>query len=146
MAKRGRPAFKPSAAHRRTVEEMKSCGESENVIARSLKIDADTLRKHFSVELQDGLSNRRREVIGLLYKSARTGNVTAQKRLEEMTRVAGAAAEFEEGKPNSTQPAARPAARKPRLGKKEEADIAAQSAGEDSEWGDDLRTPATRPN
>lgn len=146
MAKRGRPAWKPTATIRRTVEEMRSCGESEATIARSLGVDADTLRKHCSDELDNGFSHRRREVIGLLYKSARTGNVTAQKRLEEMTRLAGAAAEFDD---KSKQAGAPPsvAARPVKRGKKEVQREDAFNAGTNSEWGEDLAPIAgTKPN
>ncbi|MER8615984.1 hypothetical protein NKG99_03885 [Mesorhizobium sp. M1409] len=149
MAKRGRPTWKPTATIRRTVEEMRSCGESEATIARSLGIDADTLRKHCADELDNGFSHRRREVIGLLYKSARTGNVTAQKRLEEMTRLAGAAEEFDArqkdaGAGTAPQP---PAARSVKRGKKEVQRDEAFSAGANSEWGEDLAPiPGTKPN
>jgi hypothetical protein len=92
MAKKpGRPELKPTAKMRRTVEEMRYCGESEDTIARALKISTRTLRKHFVEELADGHANRSREVLGLLFKSARSGNVSAQKKLEEMGRAAGAA-------------------------------------------------------
>ncbi|TIP07811.1 hypothetical protein [Mesorhizobium sp.] len=133
---------------RRTVEEMRSCGESENVIARSLGIDVDTLRKHCADELDNGFSNRRREVIGLLYKSARGGNVTAQKRLEEMTRLAGAAAEFDaRQKETGATPSQPRPARSPKLGKKEVQREEAMTAGLNSEWGDDLAPlPGTKPN
>lgn len=148
MAKRGRPAWKPTATVRRTVEEMRSCGESEATIARSLGIDADTLRKHCADELDNGFSHRRREVIGLLYKSARSGNVTAQKRLEEMTRLAGAAAEFDEKSKQPGAPAAAPApVRAAKRGKKEVQRDEAFTAGANSEWGEDLAPiPGTKPN
>ncbi|TPJ60836.1 hypothetical protein [Mesorhizobium sp. B2-6-1] len=148
MAKRGRPQWKPTAAIRRTVEEMRSCGESEATIARSLGIDADTLRKHCADELDNGFSHRRREVIGLLYKSARGGNVTAQKRLEEMTRLAGAAAEFDDKQKQAGPTAPQPVAtRSPKRGKKEVQREDAFHAGTNSEWGEDLAPiPGTKPN
>jgi hypothetical protein len=111
---------------------MRSCGESESTIAKSIGVDVDTLRKHCATELDSGFSNRRREVIGLLYKSARSGNVTAQKRLEEMTRLVGAAEEFAKGDDKPAQP------RPVRLGKKEVQQEQALNAGVNSEWGDDL--------
>lgn len=115
---RGRPAYRPSIEDRKTVEEMKFVGESDNTIARALSIDPDTLRKHFADELADGHAQRRKEVIGLLFKSARNGNVSAQKKLEEMGRVASAS---EAVKARET--------RAPKLGKKEERRIAAQNVG-----------------
>lgn len=89
-SKGGRPPYRPSIEDRQTVEQMKFVGESDNTIARALGIDPDTLRKHFADELADGHAQRRKEVIGLLFKSARDGNVSAQKKLEEMGRVAAA--------------------------------------------------------
>ncbi len=86
-SKGGRPTYRPSLEDRQTVEEMKFVGESDNMIARALGIDPDTLRKHFANELADGHAQRRKEIIGLLFKSARDGNVAAQKKLEEMGRV-----------------------------------------------------------
>lgn len=127
---------------------MRSCGESENVIAKSLKVDVDTLRKHCAAELDNGFSNRRREVIGMLYKSARGGNVTAQKRLEEMTRVAGAAADFDaKQKEAGTAGPTTPAPRMLKRGKKEIQQEEALNAGLNSEWGEDLAPIAgTKPN
>ncbi len=116
--KRGRPAYRPSIEDRKTVEQMKFCGESENTIARALTIDPDTLRKHFADELADGHAQRRKEVIGLMFDSARAGNVAAIKKLEEMGRVAGAA--------ESVRGREKPA---PKLGKKEERKIAAENVG-----------------
>lgn len=101
-----------------SVEEMKFCGESENVIARALRIDVATLRKHFPHELADGHAHRRKEIVGILFKAARADNVTAAKRLEEMGRVAGAAEAVKGRETNA-----------PKLGKKEERQIAAANVG-----------------
>lgn len=114
----GRPPYKPTIESRRVVEEMKFCGESENVIARALRIDPDTLRKHFEDELADGHAQRRKEVIGLIFTSARAGNVSAQKKLEEMGRAAGAAEAVE-----------RRGKAEPKKGKKEERNEAAKAVG-----------------
>lgn len=117
-SKGGRPSYRPSLEDRKTVEELKFVGESDNTIARALGIDPDTLRKHFPDELADGHAQRRKEVIGLLFKSARDGNVAAQKKLEEMGRAAGAA---ESVKNRETKA--------PKLGKKEEQKAAARAIG-----------------
>lgn len=120
---------------KRTVEEMVSCGESENTVARGLGIDVDTMRKHFPNELLNGGSKRRKELIELLFSSARKGNVSAQKKLVEMTAVAAAAAEFER-----PEAAAAPV-KAPKRGKKELADEAASTAGIGTDWKSDLETP-----
>lgn len=88
----GRPAYAPTPEDRETVEQMRYGGETEHVIALALGITIPTLRKHFREELDKGPSVRRREVIGMLFAQARKGNVAAAKKLEEMGRVAGAAA------------------------------------------------------
>lgn len=120
MAKRGRPQFKVTAAHRRSVEQLVAIGESHDSIARAIGCDDDTLRKHFAAELATGLSKRRKEVVDKLFAMAREGNVSAAKRLEEMTRIAAAAEQY----PASTVP-------KPeRLGKKETALSDARQAAE----------------
>lgn len=96
------------------VEQMKFCGESEHTIAAALGIDVDTLRKHLARELATGHANRRREVVNLLFASARDGNVSAQRKLEEIGKIAGAA----EAVKRREAPA-------PKLGKKEEQKLAA---------------------
>ena len=141
MAKRGRPQFKPTAKMRRTVEEMVSCGEPKTRIAHAIGIDPGTLDKHFGDELEHGLSRRRREVLELLFKSARSGNVTAQKQLAAMTGLAAAAAEVQRiGDAQRDEARGTPA---PKVGKKEAAQAAAESAGLGTEWGDDLQVGAT---
>lgn len=121
MVKRGRPAFKPTAKQRRSVEQMISVGESHNTIAHALGIDDDTLRKHFQKELTHGASKRRQEVLEILYKAARNGNVSAAKRIEEMTRLAMISSAVNGGE----EP--RAPVRAPKLGKKQEEQAAADA-------------------
>lgn len=87
----GRPQFRASIEQRQTVEEMKFCGDSEEVIACAIGIDVNTLRKHFSDELLQGYAQRRKEVVSLMFKEARAGNASAIRRLEEIGRMANAA-------------------------------------------------------
>lgn len=125
MKKRGRPAFKVTPALRREVEQMKSVGETKETIARAIGCSVPTLEMHFALEIDIGGSRRRREVVGLLYKSARNGNVAAQKKLEEMTSMAISAEKTPEPKSEQAEP----------LGKKEQANREAQTAHEDTSWG-----------
>ncbi|MEO3387335.1 hypothetical protein [Mesorhizobium sp. CAU 1741] len=99
------------------MEEMRFCGESEDTIARALGIATNTLRKHFTDEIANGHAARRKEVIGMLFKSARDGNVSAQRKLEELGKVG--AAEEAVGRRSSA----------PKIGKKEERRIAAENVG-----------------
>jgi hypothetical protein len=134
-AKGGRPAWSPSIEDRLAIEQMKFVGESENVIARALKIDVATLRKHCAEELKNGHANRRKEVIGLLFSAAKDGNVSAQRKLEEMSRVTGAAAALQDragGGGSVQEPVQAPKAAK--LGKKEERKIAAQVVGAEGKF------------
>jgi len=112
----GRPPYKPTIEGRRKVEQMKFCGESDNVIARALGIDPETLRKHFADELADGHAQRKAELVGLLFDAARKGNVSAMKRLDDMGRAAGAA-----------EAVSRRAAAAPKLPKKEQQQQAAEN-------------------
>lgn len=106
MAKRGRPQFRPTATQRREVEEMIACGMSEDDVARAVGIATETLRKHFVEELATAKAKRRGEVIKLLFRNARKGNVSAQKHLEAMTSLAGTARPAERIAPTD-KPAAR---------------------------------------
>jgi hypothetical protein len=124
--KGGRPAWQPSIEDRTTVEQMKYVGDSDAMIARALKVDVDTLRKHCSLELENGYANRRKQVISKLFEAAEGGNVSAIKRLDEMGRVTGAAENLRNrgaGKP----PAAKAPPKVPPPGKKEQLQQAAES-------------------
>lgn len=104
----GRPAYAPTPEDRETVKQMRYAGELERVIALSLGITIPTLTKHFRDELDSGPAMKRREVIGLLFAQAGRGNVAAAKKLEEMGRIAGAAASVQARETKA-----------PKLGKKE---------------------------
>ena len=114
----GRPLFRPTIEQRQTVEEMRFCGDSEEVIACAIGVDASTLRKHFEHELLQGYAQRRKEVVSLMFKEARAGNASAIRRLEEIGRVANASIEKQE------RPADVP---KVKAGKKEMQQAAAQA-------------------
>lgn len=130
--KRGRPAYSPSKQTREQVEMFLACGMSRDQIAAALEISLPTLDKTFAVELENGRARARARILSWLGKAARAGNVTAQKKLEEMSRLVDAAAEIEVATdaPAKAAPA----------GKKQAATAEAnatlnQPAGE---WGDDL--------
>jgi hypothetical protein len=124
MAKRGRPLFKPTPKQRRVVEQMVSVGESKATIARALRVDEDTLGKHFADELLNGRARRRLEVTDLLFANARKGNVSAQKHLENLTAAAA----------SIPDPVQQP--RAPKLGKKEQALADAQNPDPNSTLGE----------
>jgi predicted transcriptional regulator len=128
MAKRGRPAFKPTAKQRRSVEQMVSVGEPIATIARALGIAENTLRQHFAEELENGWAKRRLEVTDLLYANARKGNVSAQKHLEHMTAVAATA--------SLREPEQAKDPKAPKLGKKDQAAADARQPDTESVLGD----------
>jgi hypothetical protein len=137
--KRGRPAFAPTPAMRRQVEQCIAAGMTQDAIARAIGCDPKTMAKHFPDELATGLAKKRAEAIALLWKAAKgkKPNVAAVKKLIELHAITEAAAAA--GDPEA--PAAVPNTGK--LGKKVLARIAAtQVGGEGSEWGDDLEPPA----
>jgi DNA-binding CsgD family transcriptional regulator len=79
-AKSGRPAFRPTAAQRRTVSIAAGSGQmSHEEIAIGLGISRNTLEKHFAPELSKVAYQRRLEVIVAMHRSATKGNVAAQK-------------------------------------------------------------------
>jgi hypothetical protein len=131
--------IRSTATLRRTVREMKACGESDPTIAAALDITLGALRKHYRHQLDHGLACQRRIVIGMLWVQARKGNLSAISQLERLTRLAGAASSFADRM-------APKVAKPPALGKKQLAKAAAATAGADSEWGEDLQVPESRPN
>lgn len=129
--KRGRPPYKPTPKARLDVEMFLACGMTHDQIAAALAIDADTFKKHFASEIETGRGRARARILAMLVKSAKAGNVSAQKKLEEMSRLSDAIAEIE------AQPEA---PRTPAAGKKQQAqDEAASVVNQPGhEWGDDL--------
>lgn len=126
------PPFKVTPAKRQEVQQLKACGMSEDDIARAIGCSTPTLRKHFAEELRTGHAKKRAEVIRMLFKTAKAGNVSAQRKLVDLT---AAAADFPP--PNQADDA--DGARKPAKGKKEAAQEAAVNAAKGTDW-DDLLT------
>jgi hypothetical protein len=118
---RGRPAWRPTIEDRQTVERMKYCGESDAVIARSLRVDVDTLRKHCPDEIADGYAQRRKQVINWLFDSAQDGHAASRKTLDQIGRSVGAQSVVPDSAPKP-----------PKLGKKEERQAAAEAVASGS--------------
>lgn len=120
---------------------------NEDAVAAVIGVSRPTLRLYFAEELDHGRARKKAEVISLLYKTARKGNVSAQKKLNELIGIAEAADYGKQPSPDEDAPAKREQPPKPtKLGKKEEAALAAQTAGEGTDWGDDLKVPTTTLN
>ena len=73
-----RRAHTPDPNQRRQVEAMAAYGIPAQDIARTLRIDAKTLRKHYRDELDLGSTKANAQVAGFLFTAAKSGNVTAQ--------------------------------------------------------------------
>ncbi|WP_174162992.1 hypothetical protein [Rhizobium rhizogenes] len=138
----GRPAHEATEKTRNRVKMLVALGWANPRIANALAISLPTLRKNYFHELKkrdaarDQLEMRRLE---MAWQLAEAGNVGAFKefgRLMERNDQMMAAASFtNDGEPKKEK--------KESVGKKEAAAQAAENAGENSEWGDDLRFPGT---
>lgn len=139
---RSKPPIKqpwsPTQAQRDQIELMVSLNASVREISIALGVTANTLRKHCSSELTKGRSKKRCEIALMLWDSARGGNVSAQKKLIDMTDRAAAEAAFVPAEAEAEKPR--------RLGKKEEAALAAEMAGQGTDWAEDLGLDEARPN
>jgi hypothetical protein len=139
FGRRGRPAHIPTQENRNKVRLLLAFGWTDPRIAQALRITTPTLRKHYFRELRHREEARpalEASALMMVYKSAAEGNASAQKELLRLIdRLNMTAAEQAI---NDRQQGDERAAR---LGKKEAAALAAQSAGEGSDWGDDLLGP-----
>jgi hypothetical protein len=126
-SKPGPKPFAPTRAQRRKVMLYLAGGMPEPQIAAVLGIVQNTLRKHFADELAHGRAVKMAANLERLEAAADKGNVTAMKHLDARFQSAAAEAAFID-----------PAPKAERLGKKQLAAIAAETAGDGTEWGDDL--------
>lgn len=122
---------------RESVAIWKAGGMTDEDIARALNIDAETMKKHFAFELRTAWAGKVAKVIEAQYEAAVKGNVSAQDKFLSRAKVVGAM----EGifAPERGKLATPRASRTEKLGKKEKAQVDALSAGENSDWGDDLK-------
>jgi hypothetical protein len=133
----GRPAFAPSAEQRKQVETMAGYGIPEEDIALVLGIDPKTLRKHFRLELDTGHVKANTRVAESLYLQAvgAPAQYDAEGRLvrSEQARILGAGIWWEKTRGGRSEWA--PLKPKP-LGKKEAAQLAAETAARGTDWSD----------
>jgi transcriptional regulator with XRE-family HTH domain len=128
-----RPIFEKTAALADRVELYIGCGMKDGMIARALGCPIDVLRKLFADELQNGHAKTQAESLYLLRKSARAGNVSAQKYLNSLSAL-------------TPEKGDRPA-KAPALGKKVVAERnAAEPPAPDSGWDDLVGPSVDRPN
>lgn len=120
-AKGGRPPYVPELEDRNRVAVAAGGGMTHEEIALGLGIDRKTLEKHFEHELSIGAYKKRLEVLEAMYKTAMSGNVTAQRAYVALSPAAAAP-------PAPLLPA------EAELGKKERAKIDARVSQRGTEW------------
>lgn len=135
--RRGRPAHAPSRSTRDKVSLLLAMGWANPRVANALGVSLPTLRRYYGAELKVALMARDRldaRMAEKLFEGVNAGKVPAIKemrKLLERNDQMNAARSF--GVPAETTPAAAA-----KIGKKEAARLAAETAGAGSEWGDDL--------
>lgn len=126
----GRPEYDPSEKDRRMVETMAGFGVPQVEIARSLRIDAKTLRKHFPDQIDQGALKANMLVAQNLHRIA-LGNgreaVTAC-----IFWLKARAGWSDRGMGDEPPP----------IGKKEQQEQDARTAEEGTDWEDLLRRPS----
>lgn len=138
---RGRPSHKPTQQSRRMVEVLAGFGISEAKISFVLNITPPTLRLHYAAQLERGPPVIEANLIGNLVRLSRGNTGTAlkatlfalQSRFGWTVYAPAPAARRPAEDPTEVPIADAPL--KP-LGKKEQAEIDAQTAHESSEWAD----------
>ena len=129
MTTRGRPPYEPTDKDRRIVEMLAGWAITEERIANVVGIDPKTLRKHYRTELDVGHSKLEAQLAQNLLRIAQ-----GHDRQALIATIFALKARF--GWVETAPPP-----REPQLGKKETAQLRAESAGKDSGWGRDLMTP-----
>lgn len=144
--KRGRPAHIPTRKNRNKVMMLLAMGWTDQGVANALGVSIPTLNKHYfrELKLRDIARDRLKAThMEMLWEQAKKGSVPAIKEFRKlMDKV-----EAEDAEQHFlTRAAGTPMPRQAKLGKKEEADLAANSAGYGTDWGDDLLGPGRTVN
>lgn len=125
----GRPAHQPTEADRRQVEMMAGFGLTEVEIASVIGITAPTLRVHYRVELDVGHVKANAKVASNLFRQATKDDPKAVTAAMFWLRCRAGWSEY------APPPAPKEAKPEP-LGKKEAANLEAQSAESGTGWGE----------
>ena len=143
----GRPEHVATDRNRNKIILLLAMGWTLARIAPAIGITTKTLRKHYSLQLKAreiALDRVKAGHASLLWDQAAQGNVAALKEIGKM--IAGIDAARFGMRADAPDDDDEPAPRPQRLGKKEEATIAARSAGAGSGWGSDLLPPPSKMN
>lgn len=123
--KPGRPAHEPTDQTRRQVEMMAAFGNTEDQICQILNLSKPTLRLHYRDELDVGFVKASNAVAMNLWRQA----------TKDDPKAVPAAIFWLKCRAGWSEYAPAPPAKEPELGKKERAQIEAQTAGSGTEWG-----------
>lgn len=121
----GRKSHKPTDAQKRSVEALAGVGTTHEEIAKILGIDATTLRKRYRAELDSGAAKANAKVAMNLFAKATGDGREAVTAAMFWLRCRAGWSEY--------TPAPRPE-REPMLGKKDAAQLAAETADRGTGW------------
>ena len=135
----GRKLWVPMRHQRQDALLLIALNVKHSVIAARLEVTPTTFRRAFRAEIDTAYETQRAEVLIQIAKTARGGNISAQRVLLDTLEKAELDRIDDQIK-NSGQHAAQPS--KPNLGKKEQAALEAEQVMQDPEW-NDLLTPSS---
>jgi hypothetical protein len=124
---RGRPQHVPTQENRNRVNMLLACGWSNERIAQALRVTMPTLRKHYFSELKFREAARDRLEAALLmstWQGVQKGSVSAVRMYLQLLERNDLMMFGQANRPRQEKPAE---AKVPRLGKKEAAELAAQT-------------------
>lgn len=128
----GRPSHEPTDEKRNKVMLLFALGWKKEMVAAALQLSMPTFRKHYFPEIKfaaDALLRVKARHIERVWVKAESGDMGALKEIGRMIDRVEASRYAQDDEP---------APRARWVGKKEIAKIAAESAGVETEWGDDL--------
>jgi len=137
----GRPSHEPTAENRNKIMLLFALGWTKDRIAAALQLSMPTFRKYYFSEIKqagDALLRVKARHIERVWIKAETGDMGA---IKEVGRMIDRVESSRFADDDDEQPV-----RAARLGKKEAAQVAAGSAGVDTEWGNDLLGAGGKPN
>ena len=138
VARRGQHPWHPTDEQRNQVLLLRATGMSASAIASVLGVGEGTLRFRCNDELNFLYHKKKFEVIGLLEKSAKKGNVAAQKALLSLIEKQELAV-YGYNKPAKSAVVPEKEPKEEKLGKNEGLNLEAKTAHKGTTWADKLQ-------